>query len=255
MTFQTPIGLANGIHYYYCTVKSDYSNVVATSDLFTVTVCLPPEQPGTISGSANVCSGSSLTYSVVDVPGVTYTWEVPSGWGTISGQGSNSITVTAGSTGGNITVTPSNSCGNSGTSRTLAVSPGYIIADGAYDGPTTSNLNGDGTTMSQLTDSYDFAVSGDLCLAQADQGSLIEYTWEDAGSQCSKLGTDWRLPNIAELGNLQGSQTSYGMAQNTYWSSTDRSNNITAWFWNYLNSNAYFHNKPITFYVRCVRSL
>jgi uncharacterized protein (TIGR02145 family) len=66
---------------------------------------------------------------------VTYTWSVPSDWGTISGQGSNSITVTAGSTGGEITVTPSNSCG-SGTPQTLTVTVSSIpLQPGTISGP------------------------------------------------------------------------------------------------------------------------
>jgi hypothetical protein len=37
-TYRTPTGLDEGIHYYYCMVESSSGNVVATSDLFTVTV-------------------------------------------------------------------------------------------------------------------------------------------------------------------------------------------------------------------------
>ncbi|MBP1673027.1 MAG: large protein [Bacteroidetes bacterium] len=50
----------------------------------------------------------------------SYTWTFPSGWTQTSGGTTNSVTVTAGSGNGNITVTPSNSCGY-GTARTLAV--------------------------------------------------------------------------------------------------------------------------------------
>jgi hypothetical protein len=76
-----------------------------------------PAQPSSISGTATVCGGSSQTYSVTNVAGVTYTWALPSGWSGTSTT--NSITVTTGSS-GTITVTPSTSCGN-GTARTLAV--------------------------------------------------------------------------------------------------------------------------------------
>jgi uncharacterized protein (TIGR02145 family) len=149
MTYQTPAGLSEGTHYYYCGVKSSISNVEAVSDLFTVTVqtpCTTPSQPSTITGSASVCSGSSQSYSVDNVSGVTYTWEFPSDWGAITGQGSSSITVTAGSTGGNITVTPSNSCGN-GTARTLEVTDGEITSATLSPSGNLNKTAGDAATV------------------------------------------------------------------------------------------------------------
>ncbi|MGK4567307.1 hypothetical protein [Flavobacterium sp. 3HN19-14] len=79
-----------------------------------------PAQPSTITGNTSVCQGTSQSYSVTDVPGVTYTWAFPSGWTQTAGTTTSSIIVTVGSGSGNITVTPSISCG-SGTARTLAV--------------------------------------------------------------------------------------------------------------------------------------
>ena len=64
--------------------------------------------------------GSSQTYSVTNVAGVTYNWAFPAGWTQTGGTTTNSITVTVGAGIGNITVTPSNACGN-GTAQTLAV--------------------------------------------------------------------------------------------------------------------------------------
>jgi hypothetical protein len=259
MTYQTPTGLAEGIHYYYCTVKSDYSNVVVTSDLFTVTVCLPPAQPGTIDGPTSVTSGATgQIYSVEAVSGATsYEWTLPSGWNVTAGTTTRSITVTAGTSGRSISVKAKNSCGSS-AEQILAVTvvcPGYTITNGAYSGPTTSELNGEGTTMDQLTDSYGFSVSGDLCLAPADQGSPSTYNWPNAKAQCDNLGDDWRLPNIAELGNLQSSRTSYGMDQFRYWSSTEW-NSTGAWYWYYNHNFTYWDGKSLNrTYARCVRSL
>lgn len=101
-------------------------NSVFTSPNLTI-VSTTPAQPSVIAGTASPCSGSSLTYSVTNVIGTTYTWIVPAGWNITAGQGSNTITVTAGATGGNITVTPSNSCGT-GTARTLAVTTSTVPA-------------------------------------------------------------------------------------------------------------------------------
>lgn len=73
-----------------------------------------PANSSPIAGNASICAGSSQTYSVTNDPNVTtYTWNLPSGW---SGSSTtNSINVTAGSTGGTISVTPSNACGTAST--------------------------------------------------------------------------------------------------------------------------------------------
>jgi hypothetical protein len=86
-----------------------------------VIVSAAPSQPSEITGSTSVCPNETgLVYSVTNVAGVEYNWSLPSGWTPTAGAGTNSITVTAGTAGGTISVTPSNGCGN-GTARTLAV--------------------------------------------------------------------------------------------------------------------------------------
>lgn len=101
-----------------------------------VTVTPIPAQPGTIGGSSSACPGTAQTYSVTPVSGaVSYTWTLPSGWS--GSSATNSINVTAGTSGGTISVIANNSCGSSNT-RTLAVSvsgnapavPGNITATG-----------------------------------------------------------------------------------------------------------------------------
>lgn len=76
-----------------------------------VTAIIPPTQPSPITGPNNPCEGQTLTYSVNNVAGITYTWQFPSGWIINNGQGTNTIQVIAGSNSGNISVTPENSCG------------------------------------------------------------------------------------------------------------------------------------------------
>jgi len=93
-----------------------------------------PAQPSAITGQTNPCVGSSKTYSVTNVAGTTYNWSFPAGWTQTGGGTTNSVTVTVGAGSGNISVTPSNSCGN-GTARTLAVSPSTVPAQpGAITG-------------------------------------------------------------------------------------------------------------------------
>ncbi len=82
-----------------------------------------PGTPGTISGIANTYPGYIMTYSITAVPkATTYTWAAPTGWSITAGQGTTTMTVTAGSAGqnGNITVTAANSCTTS-AAQTLSV--------------------------------------------------------------------------------------------------------------------------------------
>ena len=79
-----------------------------------------PEQSGAISGATSTYQGTSQTYSVPNVPGITYNWTFPAGWVQTAGGTTSSVTVTIGSVTGNVSVIPSNSCGN-GNAQTLAV--------------------------------------------------------------------------------------------------------------------------------------
>ena len=87
----------------------------ATSNFLTVTIN-PAVSPGPILGTAAVChNATGLIYSIAAVPNATgYTWAVPTGWNITSGQGTTSITVTAGNAGqnGNISVNVANPCGS-----------------------------------------------------------------------------------------------------------------------------------------------
>lgn len=89
-----------------------------SSQIFNVNAI--PSQPSSITGTTSPCQGDSVTYSVTNISGLTYTWRFPSDWTQTSGGTTNSVTVTAGEATGNITVTPSNICGPD-TPRTLAV--------------------------------------------------------------------------------------------------------------------------------------
>jgi hypothetical protein len=78
-----------------------------------------PMPPLSITGSTMVCNGSSNSYTASPIAGATsYTWTLPGGW--TGSSNSNSITSTAGNTGGTITVTANNACGSSPV-QTLAV--------------------------------------------------------------------------------------------------------------------------------------
>jgi hypothetical protein len=84
-----------------------------------------PGTPGTIAGATtNVCGGTVLTYSVAAVPGASsYTWTAPTNTTIVSGQGTNSISLSIGSAfvSGSLSVRAVSSCGQS-AARTLALS-------------------------------------------------------------------------------------------------------------------------------------
>ncbi len=65
-----------------------------------------------ITGPTPLCEGTTGTiYSVTNNAGSSYAWTVPTGTTIVSGQGTNSITVDWGATGGNVSVSESNACG------------------------------------------------------------------------------------------------------------------------------------------------
>jgi cytoskeletal protein CcmA (bactofilin family) len=106
-----------------------------------ISVCPGVGAAGTITGSTSVCANATaVSYSISAVSGATtYTWTVPSGASVASGQGTTSITVDWGSTSGNVTVTPSNSC-NTGTANSLAITVNQL--------PTAFNVTGGGSYCS-----------------------------------------------------------------------------------------------------------
>ena len=85
-----------------------------------------PSQPSPIVGATAPCVGSTVTYSVSNVPGISYTWQIPYGWVLTSGGSTNSITVTVGSLPGVVMVTPTTLIG-SGPVQFLAVIPAPLI--------------------------------------------------------------------------------------------------------------------------------
>ena len=109
------------------TIKADNgcgsSSVVST----TVSAGAVPATPGSISGAASACTGSSPNYSISTVAGATsYTWTLPNGW---SGSSTtNSISPVVGATGGSISVTANNACGSSALSQ-LTVTAGTGLSN------------------------------------------------------------------------------------------------------------------------------
>ncbi|MEI8005022.1 MAG: T9SS type A sorting domain-containing protein [Bacteroidota bacterium] len=94
------------------------------SPSFPVTVNLVPGTAGAITGQAAVCQGDNSSYYITAVPTATgYTWSLPPGATITSGDNTTFIEVNFGATAssGNISVVPTNACGNGTASPNFAV--------------------------------------------------------------------------------------------------------------------------------------
>lgn len=107
----------------YTLTASDDAGCVTESDDVSITIdqnCCDPQTPP-IQGPTPLCQNETgSVYSVTNTPGSTYTWTVPAGATIVSGQGSNTITVDWGTTGGQISVVETIQCGD-GPAITLDV--------------------------------------------------------------------------------------------------------------------------------------
>jgi hypothetical protein len=141
------------------------TNYCGSGPILTTATGLPstaPTIPSIITGSTTICSGLTQTYSVTNVTGINYRWVLPTDWTINSGQNTNTISVTVGSTSGSISVFPSNSTSTSceGIPRTLAVS---VVASPAAPSQIT------GATQVCINSSYSFTTPA--------VPNAINYTW------------------------------------------------------------------------------
>ena len=108
----------------------------STSGSLAVSVGAAPTTPS-VSGSSSVCSNQTgVVYSVTAQTGVTYSWTVPTGVTITAGQGTNSITTSWASTGGNVSVVLTNTCGSSSESLAVSIASGNLSV-----GPITGNAS------------------------------------------------------------------------------------------------------------------
>ena len=178
-----------------------------------VITCAPaPTMPGPISGPTAVCIGASATYSVSAVAGATsYSWSVPTGTVITGGGSSNSMTVTVGSTSGNVSVSSINACGTSAP-RTLAItvnpSPTVTVS------PSSASIcagNSQALTAGGAT-TYSWAPPGGL---SATTGSAVTasptvtttYTVTGTSSGCTATATSTITVNPAPSSPVAGSNS------------------------------------------------
>jgi len=133
--------ISGGINQTYtATTSGNYTVVVtsaegcssAASAGTAVTENAIPSAPASIVGKLRVIAGSSQTYAATAVTGATsYTWSTPTGW--VGTSTTNSITLTAGTTGGTVSVVANaNGCTSPATSISLVIVPDFD-GDGLAD--------------------------------------------------------------------------------------------------------------------------
>jgi hypothetical protein len=154
-------------------------NCFGISSARTLTVYNIPGTPGTITGSANnVCPGNVMTYSVAAVPGATsYSWTAATNTTILSGQGTNTITLSAASnfTSGTLSVRAVSSCGQS-AARTLGLNKNPATPS-TMTGQ-TSNLCGGGQFTYSITavtgaTSYQWTVPSGCSIVTNNGNSIV----------------------------------------------------------------------------------
>ncbi|MER2998726.1 ice-binding family protein [Pontibacter populi] len=151
----------------------------------TITILPVPEKPTPIAGTSELCAGSTPTYEIAPVAGATgYTWTVPTGWEITEGQGTTKITVLAGATSGNVTVTADNECGSSEAATfTVAASdvPAAATITGTAGACIGTSLTYSVTPVDGATD-YNWTVPQGWTIVSGNHTPTIEVTvGEQAG--------------------------------------------------------------------------
>lgn len=174
------------------------------------TECIP-SQPSLISGSSTPCLGASQTYSVTNVPGVTYNWTFPAGWNQTAGGTTNSVTVTTSAASGDITVTPTNVCGT-GPVQILTVvmtSADDQNAAGAdswighvYDGTNFNDYAGHYTETASINQGF----GGNTACFDFTSNSVTRSIYTETFSVHYRMNSTSRGLFVADLGSDDGSR-------------------------------------------------
>ncbi len=141
-----PAAIHNGISASICVAATGPGScgTSATSCLPVSVQLVAPVTPGSISGPNKVCQGDTAIYSISYVArSAFFTWTVPANASIIQGQGTLTIKVVySGSfnTGGDVTVTAGNGCGNS-PARTRAILLNVLPAPVAISGQASGLCN------------------------------------------------------------------------------------------------------------------
>jgi len=155
-----------------------------------------PPVTSAITGPSPVCPNAvGIIYSVINTPGSTYNWIIPAGATITAGQGTNSITINWGATGGTITCTETNGCG-SGTPVTTNVTISTTPVTSAISGPSSICPNATNTTYSVANttgSTYNWTVPPGATIVSGQTTNSIVVNWGVGGiisvTETSTCGT------------------------------------------------------------------
>lgn len=144
---------------------------------------------------------------------------------------------------------------------------GFLLYTSLLGAPFTDN--GNGTVTDSATGLVWQKCSAGLgtTLGNCSTGSFTAYKWSNAISYCEGLTlggrSDWRLPNINELGSIvdftKSSNPTIDLtafpntaAYGTYWSSSTHSRSLFGWYVDFYNGRMFDTIKDQYLLVRCV---
>ncbi|GIV51185.1 MAG: hypothetical protein KatS3mg038_1706 [Candidatus Kapaibacterium sp.] len=144
----------------------------------TATVVVNPLPTPSVSGPTSVCSGQSYQYSTPNASPRSWTWTVPTGWSITNGQGTSQITVTAGTSGGSVSVLETNT--STGCSATSSVTVSVTAPPTVYNvSPSTASVcrpNTGTTTFNVQLSGSQLNVNYQVMLGSTPLGSAVAGT-------------------------------------------------------------------------------
>jgi hypothetical protein len=179
-----------------------------------ITVIPSPVQPGPITGNSPVCEGSTQSYNVPAMIGVSFNWTFPSGWEIVSGNTTNEATVIVGAIGGSIQVVSSNACGNSPAS-TMNVVVNYMNAIALGPDPVVCPTTTTAVLTYEVTAGNPNGYSIDFDDVANAVGINDVNNWGLSGGQIN-INLPWNAPTGIYTGILTVFNTSGGCTSEPY---------------------------------------
>lgn len=177
--------LTTNVTYHFRCVGTSSAGTFNGADQTFIPGCQTVGSAGAITGPISVCNNATgNVYSVSPILNATsYTWTVPTGATIVSGQNTASITVTFGTSSGNITVYGSNIC-STGTTSTLAVTTnaGPIPTITGSASPCLNSGTTAYTTESGMN-GYTWTVSAGGTITSGSGTNQIVVNWTTTGAQ------------------------------------------------------------------------
>ncbi len=153
----------------------------------TVVLTAKPTAAGNITGIASACASTTgVTYSITAIETATsYAWKVPPGAIITEGANTNAITVSFATTGGNIQVTPVNTCGTSAPASKTVVLTAKPTAAGNITGITSACASTTGVTYSitaiETATSYAWTVPPGATITGGENTNAITVSFATTG--------------------------------------------------------------------------